>query len=179
MGAGQEQGINQARAEAKEGVDAAIAVFRNAAEAIDKALSIALTKNLIQKAISINRVIENENRVIELEKILNNFLEKERQTKIQEKIKLAEEEEKKGNFKNAIHCFEDAIKIEPKNSTLKKMVDLCVRIKRPDLVEKLTNWFLELQKKIQEKEKIQAKEAFEMSKKKHGLSTMLFFIFKV
>ena len=33
-------------------------------------------------------------------------------TKIQEKIKLAEEEERKGNFKNAIHCYEEAIKIE-------------------------------------------------------------------
>ena len=40
------------------------------------------------------------------------------------------------------------------NSTLKKMVDLCVRIKRPDLVEKFTNWFLKLQKNIQDKEKI-------------------------
>ena len=137
---------------------------KKAAETIDKALRIALTKNLIQKAISINRLVENENRVIELEKILKKFLEKERQTKIDEKIKLAEEEEKIGNIKNAIHCFEEAIKIEPKNSTLKKMVDLCVRIKRPDLVEKFTNWFLKLQKTLQEKERIQAREAFEMSK---------------
>jgi len=137
---------------------------KKAAERIDKALGIALTKKLIQKAISINRLVENENRVIELEKILKKFLEKERETKIEEKIKLAEEEEKRGNIKNAIHCFEEAIKIEPKNSTLKKMVDLCVRIKRPDLVEKFTNWFLKLQKILQEKEKIQAREAFEMSK---------------
>ena len=34
--AGHEQGVNQARTEAKEGVDAAIAVFRSAAEAIEK-----------------------------------------------------------------------------------------------------------------------------------------------
>ena len=138
---------------------------KKAAESLDKALKIALTKNLIQKAISLNSLIENENRVMELEKILKNFLEKERNTKIQGKIKLAEEEERKGNFKNAIHCYEEAIKIEPKNSTLKKMVDLCVRIKRPDLVEKFTNWFLKFQKKIQEEERVKAKEAFEMSKK--------------
>ena len=42
--AGQEQGINQARTEAKEGVDAAIAVFRNAAEAIEKTNPQTLSK---------------------------------------------------------------------------------------------------------------------------------------
>jgi len=138
---------------------------KKAAEIIDKALKIAITKNLLQKAISINRIVENENRVIELEKKLEAFLEKEMQSKIQEKIKLAEEAEKVGNYKNAILCFEEAIKIQPKNNTLKKMVDLCVRIKRPDLVEKFTNWFLKLQKTIQEKEKAEAREKFEMSKK--------------
>ena len=139
--------------------------YKKAAETIDKALKITLTKNLLQKAISIHRLVENENRVIELEKVLKNFLEKERETKIQAKINLAEKEEKKGNLKNALHYFEEAIKIEPKNSTLKKMVDLCVRIKRPDLVEELTNWFLKLQKKIQENQRNQAKEAFDISRK--------------
>ena len=138
---------------------------KKAAETIDKALNIAVSKNLIQKAISINRLVENENRVIELEKQLIKFVENEKQTKINEKIKLAEESEKKGDYKASIQYFEEAIRIDPQNSTLKKMVDLCVRIKRQDLAEKLTDWFLKLQKSMHDKEKEKAREEFEMRKK--------------
>ena len=138
---------------------------KKAADSIDKALDIALTKNLLQKAISINSILENENRKIELEKLLASFLEKERKSKINEKIELAEKAEKKGNFKEAIYCFQEAIKIEPNNNTLKKLVDLCVRIRRPELVEKFTDWFFDLQKTIREKEKTEARKAFETSKK--------------
>ena len=45
------------------------------------------------------------------------------------------------------------------------MVDLCVRIKRQDLAEKLTDWFLKLQKSMHDKEKEKAREEFEMRKK--------------
>ena len=92
-------------------------------------------------------------------------MEKERKSKINEKIELAEKAEKKGNFKEAIYCFQEAIKIEPNNNTLKKLVDLCVRIRRPELVEKFTDWFFDLQKTIREKEKTEARKAFETSKK--------------
>ena len=137
---------------------------KNAAESIDKALNIAISKNLIQKAISINNLIENENRALELEKMLDNFIKKDRNTKIQEKIKQAENAEQKGNYKDAIRYFEEAIRIDPQNSTLKQMVDLCVRIKRPDLAEKLSNWFFKLQKAMQEKEQAQARENFKLNK---------------
>ena len=138
---------------------------KKAAELIDKALGIAITKNLLQKAISINSLLENENRVIELEKLLKSYLENEKKTKIIEKIKLAEDAEKKGNIKNAIYYFEEAIKIEPKNSTLKKLVDLCVRIGKPELAEKFTNWFFKLQHTKKEEEKTQAREEYETIKK--------------
>ena len=72
---------------------------------------------------------------------------------------------KKGNIKNAIYYFEEAIKIEPKNSTLKKLVDLCVRIGKPELAEKFTNWFFKLQHTKKEEEKTQAREEYETIKK--------------
>ena len=170
--------INRQNKEAREGIKSVHAAYliasenslkqndaKNAALAIDKALSIAVSKNLLQKAINLNNLLENENRAVELEQMLRDFKKKEIQAKVQEKIKLAEEAETIRNYKGAIVFYEEAIKIDPQNSTLKKLVDLCVRIKRPDLAEKLTDWFTKLQHSVQEKEKAQAREAYEQSKK--------------
>ena len=135
----------------------------NAAIAIEKALKIVQSKKLIYKAVSIHRLLENENKVFELEQILKKMERDEIQTKISEKIHLAEDEESNGNFKAAINHYQDAIKIYPQNSTLKKLVDLCSGIKRPDLAEKFTNWFNEYQYSFQEKQKVQAREEFKKS----------------
>jgi tetratricopeptide (TPR) repeat protein len=136
----------------------------NAAVNIEKALKIAAGINLIQKAISINLLLKNENRVVELEEMLKDTKRKEIQSKVQEKINKAEESEKRTDYKGAIRYFQEAIKIEPQNSTLKKLIDLCVRINRPDLTEKITEWFNKYQYSILEKEKKQAHEELKQSK---------------
>ncbi len=136
----------------------------NAAVKIEKALKIAAGINLIQKAISINLLLKNENRVVELEEMLKDIKRKEIQSKVQEKINKAEEAEKKTDYKGAIRYFQEAIKIEPQNSTLKKLIDLCVRINRPDLTEKITDWFNKYQHSLLEKEKKQAREELKQSK---------------
>ena len=135
----------------------------NAAIAIEKALKIVQSKKLIHKAVSIHRLLENENKVFEMEQILKKMERDEIQIKISEKIRLAEDEESNGKFKAAINHYQEAIKIDPQNNTLKKLVDLCSRIKRPDLAEKFTNWFNEYQHSFQEKQKAQAREAFKKS----------------
>ena len=136
----------------------------NAAVKIEKALKIAAGINLIQKAISINLLLKNENRVVELEEMLKDFKRKEIQSKVQEKINKAEEAEKRNDYKGAIRYFQEAIKIEPQNSTLKKLIDLCVRINRPDLTEKITDWFNKYQHSLLEKEKKEASEELKQSK---------------
>ncbi len=136
----------------------------NAAFKIEKALKIAASINLIQKAISINLLLKNENRVVELEEMLKDFKRKEIQSKVQEKINKAEEAEKMNDYKGAIRYFQEAIKIEPQNSTLKKLIDLCVRINRPDLTEKITDWFNKYQHSLLEKEKKEASEELKQSK---------------
>jgi len=136
----------------------------NAAVKIEKALKIAASINLIQKAISINLLLKNENRVVELEEMLKDFKRKEIQSKVQEKINKAEEAEKMNDYKGAIRYFQEAIKIEPQNSTLKKLIDLCVRINRPDLTEKITDWFNKYQHSLLEKEKKEASEELKQSK---------------
>ena len=136
----------------------------NAAVKIEKALKIAASINLIQKAISINLLLKNENRVVELEEMLKDFKRKEIQSKVQEKINKAEEAEKRNDYKGAIRYFQEAIKIEPQNSTLKKLIDLCVRINRPDLTEKITDWFNKYQHSLLEKEKKEASEELKQSK---------------
>jgi len=136
----------------------------NAAVKIEKALKIAAGINLIQKAISINLLLKNENRVVELEEMLKDIKRKEIQSKVQEKINKAEEAEKKTDYKGAIRYFQEAIKIEPQNSTLKKLIDLCVHINRPDLTEKITDWFNKYQHSLLEKEKKQAREELKHSK---------------
>ena len=136
----------------------------NAAVKIEKALKIAAGINLIQKAISINLLLKNLNRVVELEEMLKDIKRKEIQSKVQEKINKAEEAEKKTDYKGAIRYFQEAIKIEPQNSTLKKLIDLCVHINRPDLTEKITDWFNKYQHSFLEKEKKQASEELQQSK---------------
>ncbi len=136
----------------------------NAAVKIEKALKIAAGVNLIQKAISINLLLKNENRVVELEEMLKDIKRKEIQSKVQEKINKAEEAEKRTDYKGAIRYFQEAIKIKPQNSTLKKLIDLCVRINRPDLTEKITDWFNKYQHSLLEKEKKEAREELKQSK---------------
>ncbi len=136
----------------------------NAAVKIEKALKIAAGTNLIQKAISINMLLKNENRVVELEEMLKDIKRKEIQSKVQEKISQAEEAETRADYKGAIRYFQEAIKIEPQNSTLKKLIDLCVHINRPDLTEKITDWFNKYQHSLLEKEKKQAREELKQSK---------------
>ena len=136
----------------------------NAAVKIEKALKIAAGTNLIQKAISINMLLKNENRVVELEEMLKNIKRKEIQSKVQEKISQAEEAETRADYKGAIRYFQEAIKIEPQNSTLKKLIDLCAHINRPDLTEKITDWFNKYQHSLLEKEKKQAREELKQSK---------------
>ena len=117
-----------------------------------------------QKAISINLLLKNENRVVELEEMLKDSKRKEIQSKVQEKISQAEEAETRTDYKGAIRYFQEAIKIEPQNSTLKKLIDYCVRINRPDLTEKITEWFNKYQYSILEKEKKQVHEELKQSK---------------
>ena len=136
----------------------------NAAVKIEKALKIAAGVNLIQKAISINLLLKNENRVVELEEMLKDIKRKEIQSKVQEKISQAEEAETRADYKGAIRYFQEAIKIEPQNSTLKKLIDLCAHINRPDLTEKITDWFNKYQHSLLEKEKKQAREELKQSK---------------
>jgi len=136
----------------------------NAAVKIEKALKIASGTNLIQKAISINMLLKNENRVVELEEMLKDIKRKEIQSKVQEKISQAEEAETRADYKGAIRYFQEAIKIEPQNSTLKKLIDLCAHINRPDLTEKITDWFNKYQHSLLEKEKKQAREELKQSK---------------
>ena len=134
-----------------------------AAITIEKALKIVQSKKLIHKAVSIHRLLENENKVFELEQILKKIERDDVQIKISENILLAENEASKGKFKAAIIYYQEAIKIDPQNSTLKKLVDFCSQIKRPDLAEKFTNWFNEYQHSFQEKQKAQDREAFKKS----------------
>ena len=171
--------INRQNKEAREGIKTVHTAYltaaenylkkndpKNAAVVIDKALNIAVSKKLLQKAINLNHLLENENRAFELEQMLKSYQNKEIQVEVQAKISLAEEAEKNGKYKSAVRYYEEAIKLDPQNSTLKKLVDLCVRIKRPDLAEKVSDWFVKYQHSLHEKEKAEAREAFKQSKKK-------------
>ena len=171
--------INRQNKEAREGIKTVHTAYltaaenylkkndpNNAAVVIDKALNIAVSKKLLQKAINLNHLLENENRAFELEQMLKSYQNKEIQVEVQAKISLAEEAEKNGKYKSAVRYYEEAIKLDPQNSTLKKLVDLCVRIKRPDLAEKVSDWFVKYQHSLHEKEKAEAREAFNQSKKK-------------
>ena len=95
-------------------------------------------------------MLKNETRANQLERMLKQMLEKDSNQMVLEKISLAEEAEKKGNFKAAVGYYEQAIRISPKHEIMVKMSDFCQRIDRPELAEKVSKWFnqhLEKQKR--------------------------------
>ena len=107
--------INRQNKEAREGIKSVHTAYlvasenylkkndpKNAAVLIDKALSIAVSKNLLHKAINLNHLLKNENRAFELEQMLMSYSNKEVQTKVQAKISQADEAEKNGKYKSAI-----------------------------------------------------------------------------
>ena len=115
--------------------------YEDAAKAFEKAIGIVKNPKLLQRGIDINKMLKNETRANQLERMLKQILEKNSNQMVQEKISLAEEAEKKGNFKAAVGYYEQAIRISPKHEIMVKMSDFCQRIDRPELAEKVSKWF--------------------------------------
>ncbi len=115
--------------------------YEDAAKAFEKAIGIVKNPKLMQRGIDINKMLKNETRANQLERMLKHMLEKDSNQMIQEKISLAEEAEKKGNYKAAVGYYEQAIRISPKHEIMVKMSDFCQRIDRPELAEKVSKWF--------------------------------------
>ena len=115
--------------------------YEDAAKAFEKAIGIVKNPKLLQRGIDLNKMLKNETRANQLERMQKQVLEKDSNQKVQEKISLAEEAEKKGNFKAAVGYYEQAIRISPKHEIMVKMSDFCQRINRPELAEKVSKWF--------------------------------------
>ena len=115
--------------------------YEDAAKAFEKAIGIVKNPKLMQRGIDINKMLKNETRANQLERLLKQMLEKDSNQMVQEKISLAEEAEKKGNYKAAVGYYEQAIRISPKHEIMVKMSDFCQRIDRPELAEKVSKWF--------------------------------------
>ena len=115
--------------------------YEDAAKAFEKAIGIVKNPKLLQRGIDLKKMLINETRANQLERMLKQMLEKDSNEMVQEKISLAEEAEKKGNFKAAVGYYEQAIRISPKHEIMVKMSDFCQRIDRPELAEKVSKWF--------------------------------------
>ncbi len=115
--------------------------YEDASKAFEKAIGIVKNPKLMQRGIDINKMLKNETRANQLERMLKQMLEKDSNQMVQEKISLAEEAEKKGNYKAAVGYYEQAIRISPKHEIMVKMSDFCQRIDRPELAEKVSKWF--------------------------------------
>ena len=115
--------------------------YEDAAKAFEKAIGIVKNPKMMQRGIDINKMLKNETRANQLERMLKQMLEKDSNQMVQEKISLAEEAEKKGNYKAAVGYYEQAIRISPKHEIMVKMSDFCQRIDRPELAEKVSKWF--------------------------------------
>ena len=92
--------------------------YEDAAKAFEKAIGIVKNPKLMQRGIDINKMLKNETRANQLERMLKQMLEKDSNQMVQEKISLAEEAEKKGNYKAAVGYYEQAIRISPKLSLI-------------------------------------------------------------
>ncbi|MEC9170985.1 MAG: tetratricopeptide repeat protein, partial [SAR324 cluster bacterium] len=79
--------------------------YEDAAKAFEKAIGIVKNPKLMQRGIDINKMLKNETRANQLERMLKQMLEKDSNQMVQEKISLAEEAEKKGNYKAAVGYY--------------------------------------------------------------------------
>ena len=126
--------------------------YENAAKILEKTILISKSPKLLQKGIDLYNMLKNDIRAHQYEKMYKELMEKINKKLVAEKISLAEEAEKKGNYKAAIGYLEQAIRTDPKHEILVKMSDLCSRINKPELAEKISDWFhkyLDDQKKTQ------------------------------
>jgi len=117
--------------------------WEKTADLLNKTIEIAPTKVLLTRAIDINKVLGNRNRVGELGRLLDRLENEDRTKKVQKKLKLAAQYEKDGDLRKAVRAYEDAIKIQPQRKYLRKMVDLCMKMEKPEMAEKLTGWYNE------------------------------------
>jgi len=112
-----------------------------ASELMNFALEITPSKELIAKGIELFELMDDKHRVRELKELRDSLEAKATHRQVQAKLLQAQDFEAKRNFKAAIKVYEDAIKIEPRRDVYKRMVALCDRIQRPDLAEKISDWF--------------------------------------
>ncbi len=114
-----------------------------AAALLEQAISVKKDKVSLKKLIVLHTKDENENRVAELKKTLSEVETKERSRQIAEKVKEAEAHIAAGDPVRALKFYEDAINIEPRTELYKQMLAAAEQLGRPELAEKLTNWFHE------------------------------------
>ena len=112
-----------------------------AAELMNYALEITPSNELIARGIELFESMDNKRRVRELKELRDSLEAKATRRQVQAKLLQAQDFEAKRNYKAAIKAYEKAIRIEPRREVYKHMVALCERIQRPDLVEKISEWF--------------------------------------
>ena len=81
--------------------------YEDAAKAFEKAIGIVKNPKLMQRGIDINKMLKNETRANQLERMLKQMLEKDSNQMVQEKISLAEEAEKKGKDLAILQRFQN------------------------------------------------------------------------
>ena len=112
-----------------------------AAELMNYALEITPSNELLTRGIELFELMDNTSRVRELKELRESLGAKATHRQVQAKLLQAQDFEAKRNFKAAIKAYEEAIRIEPRREVYKHMVALCERIQRPDLAEKISEWF--------------------------------------
>ena len=110
---------------------------------LEQALTIKRDKVSLKKMIVLYTKDENDKRVSELKKVLDEVETKERSKLIAEKVQDAEKRMAIGDAVQALKFYEEAINIEPRTELYKQMLAAAEKLGRPELAEKLTDWFHE------------------------------------
>jgi tetratricopeptide (TPR) repeat protein len=108
---------------------------------LDQAIGFRKDPATLRRAIVLYNKLENEKRSSELRKLLEEVELRERNRQIKEKTDAATNFEAEGNFVQALKAYEEAILIEPRNELLSSMLEVTEKMQRPELQEKLTEWF--------------------------------------
>ncbi len=127
--------------------------LEKAGQLLDQAVGIAPAKDILQRAITINTMIQNDRRVVELKDMLRKVEAHERNKQIEEHLARAESHEGTGQYIDALRLYEAAVLIEPRQELYRRMIEVCQKMKRSDLAEKLTAWYHEQKESWEKKQR--------------------------
>ena len=114
---------------------------QKAVELLETCIEITPTQPLVRKAIELQIQLNNRKRAQVLRKRLKDLIEIDRNRKIEQWVREAEEALTENDFFKAYRCYTEALCIDPRHEIHQKIQQLCHESQRPDVASRVLVWY--------------------------------------